>query len=252
MSLLCGAAVAAAAFFAVEARVANPVLDRSLLFGNKRFLNVAACTLLNAVAVFAIGLLVSLFLQLVQHRTVAATGLLLLSQPVLMACCSPFFGRAYDRIGPRALTAGGMIVIAAALGLLASLSARAPVASVVACLGLLGVGMSAFSSPNEADGLGAASRAQFGTAASILGTARFMGQFLSLAVLGAVAAAHLGRSGARVIFLHSGGHEAVAAGYAAGFRIALVVAAAVALLTAAIALRRPQLREERRAGEGRW
>jgi EmrB/QacA subfamily drug resistance transporter len=242
---LTAAAVAAAvAFVAVETRVSDPILDLGLLRRNRLFLNATACTLLNAFAIFAVGLLVSLFLQLVQHRSVAATGLLLLAQPAAMVCCSPFFGRAYDRLGARALTTGGMGLIAVALFGLAGLSSQTPAVWIVTCLGLLGLGMSAFSSPNEADALGATLRSQFSTAASILGTARYIGQFLSLTVLGAVAAGHLGQTGARVVFLHARAGDTLSQDYAWGFRVALVVAAAIALLTAGVAARR--------APVGRW
>ena len=251
VSLLIGGIAALGAFILVEARVDSPILDLDLLRGSRLFTNAAVCTLLNAFSVFSVGLLVALFLQIVQHHSVATTGLLMLSQPIVMAGLSPVFGQLSDRVGSRALTTVGMVTIAGALFLLAALPGGASAAWIVLCLGLLGIGMAAFSSPNEAAALGAAPRVRLGAASSILGSARYIGQFLSLSVLGAVAASQLGAAGTKVIFLHDR-EDAISSAYVSGFRIAFVVAGAVALVTALIAWRRTPPRAAPEGATSGW
>ena len=70
----------------------------------------------------------------------------------------------------------------------------------MAGLAVTGLGMAAFSSPNTSAVMGAAERDRLGVAAAVLAMMRTLGQTLSLAVLGTLAAAPLGAAGARALF----------------------------------------------------
>lgn len=245
IGLLVTAVLAAAAFVTTERRVRDPMLDLDLLRHNRLFATANLAALLNYAAMNAVTVLTAVFLQVVQHRPPQDAALLLISQPILMAALSPVAGRLSDRVGTRWLSSGGMIVIAAGLALLSALPDGASTAEVMIDLAIVGLGMAAFSAPNTSAVMGAVPRSQLGIAGSVLGTMRFTGQAISVALLGGIAGSKLGAVGGKVIFL---GAAAVNAAdlYAQGYRLAMVVAAALALVGGLVSLTRPPVPLESR------
>jgi MFS family permease len=231
--------LALAAFLTTERRTVDPVLELRLLQPRSLFGNAALTTLLYALAHYAVPLLVSLDLQLVRGRSAVTTGLVLVVQPIAMAGLTPIFGRSFDRAGSRVLVPGGLAAAALALVGLAFFAESGSLVVIAVCLGLLGAGMSAFSTPNEAAALGALPADRFATAGAILAAARNTGQFLSLAILGAVAASHLDRAGQRALLLRGASH-ATLTGFGSGLRPALLVAAAASGVGALVAFARPR------------
>jgi EmrB/QacA subfamily drug resistance transporter len=238
IGLLVAAVLAAGAFAATEGRVRDPVLDLDLLRHNRLFATANLAALLNYAAMNAVTVLTAVFLQVVQHRPPQDAALLLISQPILMATLSPVAGRLSDRIGTRWLSSGGMIVIAVGLTLLSVMPNGAPTAQVMIALAVVGLGMASFSAPNTSAVMGSVPRSQLGIAASVLATMRFTGQAISVALLGGIAGSKLGAVGGKVIFL--GAHAVDAAGlYARGYRLAMAVAATMALVGGLVSLTRP-------------
>jgi predicted enzyme related to lactoylglutathione lyase/MFS family permease len=96
-----------AAFVRLETRQTNPMLDLSL-FRNRTFASSVAAALLTYVASYS-GIFALPFL-LVQGRglSTAQAGLMMATQPLVMAIVAPVSGAASDRIGPRLLTTTGM------------------------------------------------------------------------------------------------------------------------------------------------
>jgi len=241
IGLLVVALLAAVAFVVVEGRVGDPLLDLDLLRHNRLFATANLAALLNYAAMNAVTVLTAVFLQVVQHRPPQDAALLLISQPILMAGLSPVAGRLSDRIGTRFLSTAGMIVIAVGLTLLAVLPDGASTARVMIALAVVGLGMASFSAPNTSAVMGSVDRSRLGVAGSFLGTMRFTGQAISVALLGGIAGSRLGAVGGKVIFL---GAAAVNAAdlYAQGYRLAMVVAAALALVGGLVSLTRPNVR----------
>jgi len=244
LALLALAAASLAGFVVVERRVDSPVLDLDLLVHNRLFAAANTAALLNYMALYAIGLLTAIFLEIVQDRSAAVTGWLMLSQPLLMAVLSPFAGRLSDRVGSRVLATGGMVTVAFGMVLLAAMPTTAPVWQVAVDLAVVGLGMAAFSAPNTSAIMGSVRRDQLSVASAFLGTMRTAGMALSVALLGGIAASQLGRLGGRLLFTH--GHGAGAAGLAAqavsgfaqGYRYAMITGAVLALVGAAVSLTR--------------
>lgn len=242
--LLVLSAVALVGFVVIERRVKSPVLDLELLMHNRLFAAANLAALLNYMALYAISVLTAIFLQVVQGRSASLTGLLILSQPLLMAGLSPFSGTLSDRIGSRVLATGGMVAIALGMVLLAAMPTTASVWLVATNMAIVGLGMAAFSAPNTSAIMGSVRRDQLSVASAFIGTMRTTGQALSVALLGGIAASQLGRVGSRLLFTH--GHGAGAAGlasqavngFAQGYRYAMLVGAALALAGAAVSLTR--------------
>jgi len=244
LGLLALAAVSLVGFVIVERRVDAPVLDLDLLIHNRLFAAANTAALLNYMALYGIGLLTAIFLEIVQDRSAAVTGMLMLSQPLLMAVLSPFSGRLSDRVGSRVLATGGMVTIAFGMVLLAAMPTTAPVWQVAGNLAVVGLGMAAFSAPNTSAVMGSVRRDQLGVASAFMGTMRTAGMALSVALLGGIAASSLGAAGGRLLFTH-GREGAVAglaaqavSGYAQGYRYAMITGAVLALFGAAVSLTR--------------
>jgi len=162
--------------------------------------------------------------------------------PLLMAALSPVSGRLSDRIGSRVLASGGMLAIAAGMTLLAFLPDDAALWYVVACLGVVGVGMAAFSAPNASAIMGSVRRDQLSQASAFLGTMRTTGQALSVALLGGIAASQLGALGGRLLLTRGGaggglGAQAVDS-FAQGYGYAMLTGAALAVVGALVSLTR--------------
>jgi EmrB/QacA subfamily drug resistance transporter len=244
IGLLVLSAASLVAFVIVERRVESPVFDLDLLLHNRLFAAASFAALLNYMALAAISVLTAIFLEVVQGRSASLTGLLILSQPLLMAILSPFSGTLSDKIGSRVLATGGMVAIALGMVLLAAMPTTAPVWMVAGDLAVVGLGMAAFSAPNMSAVMGSVRRDQLSVASAFVGTMRTSGQALSIALLGGIAASQLGRVGSRLLFTHGRGAgsavlaEQAVSGYAQGYRYAMLAGAALALIGAAVSLTR--------------
>ena len=102
---------------------------------------------------------------------------------------------------------------------------------VVTALAIVGIGMAAFSAPNTSAIMGSVDRSQLSVASAFLGTMRVTGQALSVAILGGIAASHLGPGGWRLL-LRAGGSPQAADAFARGYSAAMGTGAGLALLGA--------------------
>jgi DHA2 family methylenomycin A resistance protein-like MFS transporter len=201
------AALAAAAFVAVERRSADPMLPLAL-FRRRRF------TIANAVAAAmnlgSLGCIyvLTLFLQVVQHRTPLEAGLAVLPLFAPVAALAPVSGRITGRFGPRGPMLAGLLVAAAGLALLARAGACTPYAEIVPAFLLWGSGLGLLTSAVVAAAVGAVEPERAGLASAVNNTARQAGGAIGIAALGALAG-----DASRPAFVH-GFHAAalVAAG----------------------------------------
>jgi MFS family permease len=112
--------------------------------------------------------------------------------PVAMAVLSPIAGWASDRIGSRFLASTGMAIIALGLLFMSTLTTSSAVPYIGAGLLVIGIGMGLFSSPNTSAVMGCVERRRLGVASGTLSTMRFVGQAVSLAIMGAIIASVAG------------------------------------------------------------
>ncbi len=181
-------------FVSYEARSAHPVLDVRLFQENRIFAFSNLAALVNYSATFAVGFLLSLYLQYIKGLPVHQAGLVLIAQPAVMAMVSPFTGRLSDRVEPRVLASAGMTVTAVGLLALSVLGPGTPLAYTTAVLAFIGFGLGLFSSPNTNAVMGSVDRRMFGTASATLGTMRLSGQMFSAGITMMIFALFLGKS----------------------------------------------------------
>jgi MFS family permease len=181
------------AFFRWEQRVEHPVLDVNLLKGNTVFTFSNLAALINYSATFAVTFLLSLYLQYTKGLAPRDAGLILVSQPLVMAAFSPLAGRLSDRIEPRTVASLGMAFTVLGLALLAFLDEGTTLGFIIATLVILGFGFALFSSPNVNAVMSSVDRRFYGVASGTLGTMRLSGQMLSMGIATLIFALYLGR-----------------------------------------------------------
>lgn len=227
-------------FFVRESSTTDPLIDLNLLRRNPVFAFGNLAALLNYMAIFAVGLLTSIWLQLAHGFSAAFAGWIMLGQPVVQSLLSPVAGRLSDRMGTRKLTILGMSMTGLGMLLLASIGKGAGLAAVVASLAIIGVGMASFSAPNSSAVMGSVERAQLSLAGAFLGSMRVIGMTLSVAILGGLAASHLGAGGWQdLLMLGSSGPGADA--FIRGYSTAMFTGACFALLGVIACLPKPKI-----------
>lgn len=182
-----------AAFLLLEGRASSPVLDIDLFRKNRVFAFSNLAALINYSATFAVGFLLSLYLQYIKGMSPQTAGLILVAQPAVQALFSPFAGKASDRIEPRVVASAGMALTSFGLFLLISLRAASGIGFIVACLVLLGIGFALFSSPNTNAVMGSVEKKFYGVASATVGTMRLVGQTISMGVALMIFAVYIGR-----------------------------------------------------------
>lgn len=185
IGLLIGAVLLLGAFIAIERRVANPMLDLSL-FRSRTFSASTASAILNYVCVYTILFLLPFYLIQGRSLSPSQTGLILTTQPILMAIVAPISGQLSDRMGARTLGMIGMAVLAVGLWLLSRLTPQSPLSDVTLALAVAGLGTGTFIAPNSSALMGAAPRHRQGIAAGVLASARNVGMVLGVGLAGAV------------------------------------------------------------------
>ncbi len=180
--LLLGSLSLVPLFLFQQRRSPFPLIDKSLLQGNSLFLLTNLTTFIHYASIWASSFLLTLYLQNVRGLSPQTTGLILLSQPVIMFLLSPITGSLSDRMEPRILASSGMVLTTLSLASMAFLTPSTPLSLVVGSLLLLGFGYGLFSSPNTNAIMGSVEKKDFGFAAASLGTMRLTGQSLSMSL----------------------------------------------------------------------
>lgn len=210
------------AFVVRERRSPAPMLDFAL-FRRPAFSAGITSGLLSYLVLFGVLFVVPFFFERGLYEHPSRAGIELMVMPVALGLVAPFAGRLADRLGARALTVGGMGLVAAGLVWLGALHGSAAV--VVAALAVIGAGLGLFTPPNNAAIMGAAPRADAGVASGVLNMTRGLGTALGLALTG-------------LVFATSGGDSASAHAARHAFGLSAYFLAAVALLAALVAVAR--------------
>jgi EmrB/QacA subfamily drug resistance transporter len=189
------AGVAGIAVFASwEVRQIHPVLDIKLFRDNRAFAFSNIAALINYSATFAVTLLMSLYLYYVKEISEFMVGVILVSQPVVMAAFSPVAGRLSDVIEPRIISSIGMAISTVGLVFLSLMNEGTSVWLVVGSLAFLGFGFALFSSPNTNAIMSSVDRKHYGVASASVGTMRLVGQVLSIGIATLFIALYVGNA----------------------------------------------------------
>lgn len=175
-------AIGLVVFILWELRAEFPVLDIGLFSKNKTFAFSNLAALINYAATFGITFVLSLYLQNIKGLNPLDAGLILITQPILMAIVASVSGKLSDRIDSQILSSSGMAIIVVGLILLSFLKTNTAYSYLVITLTILGFGFGMFSSPNTNSVMSSVEKKFLGTASATLGTMRLTGQMFSMAI----------------------------------------------------------------------
>lgn len=170
------------AFFLWEKRATSPLLDLRLLASNRVFSYSNLAALIHYAATSAIAFFLSLYLQYLKGLDPRTAGLILMTQPVMMAIFSIPAGRLSDRTDPGRIASTGIALTSAGILMLTFIRTDTSLAYLVSVLALIGVGYALFSTPNSNAIMSSVEKKHLGVASGMLGTMRMIGQTMSLGV----------------------------------------------------------------------
>ncbi|OFX85924.1 MAG: MFS transporter [Bacteroidetes bacterium GWF2_33_16] len=159
-----------------------PVININLFKTNRVFAFSNYAALINYSATFAIGFLLSLYLQYIKGFNPQQAGQILVVQPLLMTIFSPITGKLSDRINPGKVASVGMALLSAGLFILSFINSDTSIYFIIPVLVIFGIGYALFSSPNTNSIMGSVEKKYYGIASATVGTMRLVGQMSSMGV----------------------------------------------------------------------
>jgi MFS family permease len=180
-------------FIKWETAIEHPVFQVRLFQTNRVFTFSCLAALISYSATFAVTFMLSLYLQYIKGMTPRSAGIILISQPVMMALFSPLAGRLSDKIEPRIIASVGMATTAIGLLFLTALGSGTSIRFIIPCLLLLGLGFALFSSPNMNAIMSSVEKRYYGIAAGSVATMRLLGQMFSMGIATLLFALFIGR-----------------------------------------------------------
>ncbi len=172
-------------FVFVEKRADQPMVDLSL-FRNRPFSASNASGFLSFVAMFAVIILMPFYMKDILGYNEKLMAMAFIAIPLVMALVAPVSGWISDRTNSFLLSSMGMAVSCLALFLLANLDQDATFFDIVVRMGMIGLGMGLFQSPNNSIVMGSVPKDRLGIAGGMLGTVRNLGMVTGIAISGAV------------------------------------------------------------------
>ena len=182
ISLLIVSVVALLLFVRRSRSIEHPVLSLGLFTSNRVFTLSSVATMINYAGTFAVGFLLSLYLQVVKGFAPVHAGLILVIQPAVQALLSPLAGVLSDRFNAAAMATLGMALCGAGLLGLGYIDAASEVWVIGGLLALMGLGFALFASPNMSVIMGSVAPKDYSIASSLVATMRTFGMSLSMGI----------------------------------------------------------------------
>jgi len=170
------------AFGFVEMKVRSPIFNLKLFASNRLFAFSNLAALINYATTTAITFLLSLYLQYILGLSPRDAGMILITQPVMMALVASISGKLSDRHDPRILASAGMGIIVVGLVMLTFLTEQSSIRYLLVILAIVGFGFGMFTSPNTNAIMGSVDKKYLGVASATSGTMRLTGQMMSMVI----------------------------------------------------------------------
>ncbi|HWQ71848.1 MAG TPA: MFS transporter, partial [Desulfitobacteriaceae bacterium] len=221
-------------FVLAEQRASQPIIDLAI-YKNIPFLIGNLSAFLSFTGQFFYTILMPFYLQNILNYSTSQVGLLMTAYPLAMAVTAPIGGYASDKIGPVALTTGGLLTIAGGMFYLLSVSAYSGFFQIIPGPILMGIGAGLFNSPNNSSVMSSVPKDKLGIAGGLNALVRnvgmIMGTTLSVTIFESRQAAILAKT------LHpSAGQTAFA--FMSSFHTVILIGGSILLAAAAISLSR--------------
>ena len=208
-----------------ELRTPEPLLHLRL-FGNRLFRSVNVTFLVGSMPFVGTLFLFPLYLQDGLGQTPLVAGVTTFPEAIAILLTTQLTSRLYPVVGPRRLLAGGLLVVGIAIALIAAVPPGTNLWVFRTLMFLLGIGQANVFMPAQVSAFATISKRDTGAASTIFNSARQAGAAIGVSVLSTT----LG-------ILHPTlTSNAVTSPHLAAYRIAFLVAAAIAWLGALSAL----------------
>ena len=185
VALLLGAGLGLAAFVAIELRVKVPMVEFHF-FSDRNFLGAVVVALIVSFAMLGVFFFLALYMQNILHYSALEAGIRFLPSTVMIVVVAPVAGRLADRIGPRWLIAGGLVIVAASLYSFSGIAVDSSYGELLPGFMLLGIGIALTMSPMTSAAMNAVAVEKAGVASGVLSMFRMVGGSLGVAVTGAI------------------------------------------------------------------
>ncbi len=182
------------AFVWWEMRSPSPMLDMGL-FRSRAFSIGIATNFMSFLGITSARFLLPFYLQAARGYTPALVGLVLLPNAVSRIVMGPLSGRLSDRYGWKPFNIVGLILSAAGLFVLATLTVSSSVALILAAILLQSSGSGLFQSPNSASIFSAADSRRHGVVAAFVNLSRNSGNVTGIAIAASIVTAVMASGG---------------------------------------------------------
>jgi EmrB/QacA subfamily drug resistance transporter len=224
VALLAGAAIGAVLFVAIELRVKVPMVEFHF-FSDRNFVGAVVVALIVSFAMLGVFFFLALYMQNILRYSPLEAGVRFLPSTLMIVTVAPVAGRLSDRVGPRWLIVGGLIVVAASLFSFSGLAVDSTYLDLLPGFTLLGIGIAMTMSPMTSAAMNAVPVQKAGIASGVLSMFRMVGGSLGIAVTGAIFQGSVGGSF----------ETAAPQDFVDALGVAMEVSAFVALVGAAVA-----------------
>jgi EmrB/QacA subfamily drug resistance transporter len=181
-------------FYKIEEKRTNPIFDVIVFKSSRTFTFSNLSALINYSATFAIGFLMSLYLQNVKGMTSRDAGFILVTQPVIMALFSPLAGKLSDRFEPQKVASYGMAILTLGLIIFIFINPEFGLPIIIINLAIIGFGFALFSSPNTNAIMSSVDKKYYGVASSTLASMRMIGQMFSMGLVIVIFSVFIGKA----------------------------------------------------------
>jgi EmrB/QacA subfamily drug resistance transporter len=173
--LAIGAVVFGYLFFQVSLRAPDPSIDLRL-YKIRSFSVAVSVAFISFLALTPVNHLLPFYMEHLQGMRASETGLVFIATTLAIAITQPFSGRLADRIGSRSVSSVGLVLQGVGLLGLALIPIHIDPNWLVIQLGLIGVGVGLFRSPNHRALFGAVPRDKMGQAGGYQHLPRQLGE----------------------------------------------------------------------------
>ena len=184
MWFLCigGSLVLFTAFILYEKRVASPIFDVTLLFGNRKFLLAGNAAMLGYSITAGMMYVMPIFIQSIMGYTPLVTGMVYVGAALCQVIFSIIAGRLSDRVTSGYISAAGLAVAALSLVLFLGIDNTTSLFIIAGLMMVLYTGIAFFGTPNTYALMGSVPVEKHGMAAGTIATLRRFGNQFSIAI----------------------------------------------------------------------
>ena len=169
-------------FILYEKRIEHPILDVSLVFGNRKFMLAGTAAMLGYSITAGMMYVMPLFIQSIMGYSPLVTGMVYVGAALCQVIFSIIAGTLADRVTSGHISAAGLVLAVIALVLLLDVDPTTSLFVIAGLMMVLYTGLAFFGTPNTYAIMGSVPMEKHGMAAGTIATLRRFGNQISIAI----------------------------------------------------------------------